>query len=106
MTLEIGLGYKIEACRVAELIPAGIVGIVGGAHGIDVELLHDANVLTHAVDRHDIAAIGVELMTVDALDEDGLAVDKQLTALDLNMTESDMLTNHLKNLVALARVYK
>ena len=65
MTLQIGLSHDIETCRVTQVIPAGVVRIVRRTHGIDVQLLHDANVLTHAVDTHHIAAIRVELMSVD-----------------------------------------
>ena len=64
MALEVGLCHEIQACRVAELIPAGIVRIVRGAHSIDVQLLHDTDVLTHTLHGDDIASIGIEFMTV------------------------------------------
>ena len=64
VALEVGLCHEIQACRVAELIPAGIVRIVRGAHGIDVQLLHDTDVLTHTLHGDDIASIGIEFMTV------------------------------------------
>ena len=47
MALQISLCYNVDACRVAQIIPAGVVGIVGRTNGIDVQPLHDANVLTH-----------------------------------------------------------
>ena len=102
MTLEVSFSHEIETSRVAELIPTGIVRIVRSANGIDVKLLHDADILTHAIHAHHITTIRIEFMTVNTLDEDGLSVDQQLTTLDFNMTETDSLTNNLQHLVALA----
>ena len=49
VTLEVGLGSKVDAVLVAEVVPARVVRIVAGAYGVNVELLHDFDVLNHAV---------------------------------------------------------
>ena len=49
VALDVGLGHYVETILVAQLIPAGIVGIVAGAHSIDVEFLHDLDILNHAL---------------------------------------------------------
>ena len=95
VTLEVSLGYQVETCRVTQFVPTGVVGIVGGTYGIDIELFHDTNILTHALHADNIASIRVQLMTVDSLDEDGLTIDKQLSVLDLHMTETDVLADRL-----------
>ena len=73
-----------------------------GAHCIDVQLLHDADVLTHALHADHITIVGVELMTVYTFYQYRLSVEQQLTTLNLNMTEAHALANHLHDLAALA----
>ena len=45
------------------------------SNGIDVELLHDFNVLNHALGGHHIATIGIHLMSIGTLDEHRLAIN-------------------------------
>ena len=49
VALLIGLGGHVDAVLVAQVIPHGIVGIVAGAYGVDVQALHDLDVLNHAL---------------------------------------------------------
>ena len=63
MTLDIRLSRHIDAVFVAEVIPAGIIGIVTSAHRVDVQILHDLDILNHAFHRYDITTIRIELMT-------------------------------------------
>ena len=101
VTLEVRLGGEIDTVFVAEVVPTWIVGIVAGAHGIDVELLHDADILDHTLDADDIAPIRVEFVTVGTLDEDRLAIDQQLASTDLYVAEAHLLTHDFQHLVAL-----
>ena len=101
MTLEVRLSGEVDAVFVTEVIPAWIVGIVAGAHGIDVELLHDTDILDHTLDANDIAPIGIEFVTVGTLDEDRLAIDEQLASTDLYVAEPHLLTHEFHHLVAL-----
>ena len=64
MTLEVRLSREVDAILVAEVIPTGIIGIVAGAYSIDIQILHDLDVLNHALHGDDIATIWVEFMTV------------------------------------------
>ena len=101
MTLDIRLSCHIDAVFVAEVIPAGIIGIVTSAHRVDVQILHDLNILNHAFHRDKITTIGIEFVTVSALNQDRLAVDEQLSVLNFDMTEAHTLLDHLQHLVAL-----
>ena len=76
--LDIGLGHYVYTVLVAEVIPQCVVGVVTCAHCVDVELLHELDVLKHAVERHNITSVGVEFVTVGTLEENGLSVDKEL----------------------------
>ena len=44
-----GFGHYINTVFVAEFVPEVVVRIVTGSYGVDVELLHNLNVLNHAV---------------------------------------------------------
>ena len=95
MALLVGLGSHVDAVLVAQVVPDGVIRIVACADGIDVQTLHDLYVLNHALAAHHIAPIGVKLMAVCTLDENGLAVDKQLSVLDFNLAETYLLGNDL-----------
>ena len=98
VTLQVGLSRQVDAILIAQVIPTGIVWIVAGTHGIDIQLLHDLDILDHALHRDDVAAVGIKFMTVGTLDEDRLTVDKQLAALDFNMAEAYLLSDNLKHI--------
>ena len=76
--LYVGFCHHIYTIAVAEGVPVVVVGIVAGAHSVEVELLHYLYVLQHAFARHYITSVGVKLVTVCSLYEDRLSVDKQL----------------------------
>ena len=95
VALDVRLGHHIDAILVAKVVPSGIVAIVAGADGIHVQFLHDLDVLHHLLYADNISAVGVKLMTVHALEEDGLPVHQHLAVLDLHLAETDLLGYHL-----------
>ena len=62
---------------------------MGGADGVDVVLLEEADVLDHAGEGDGLAVVGVVLVAVHALDEDRDAVEEELAALDLDLAEAE-----------------
>ena len=88
VALDVRLGNDIETILVAEVIPARVIAVVAGAYGVHVQLLHNLDVLNHAFYADDVAAVGVELVAVGTLDEDGLAVDQKLAAFNLDVAEA------------------
>ena len=100
MALHVGLSHQVDAVFVAEVIPAGVVRIVTGTDGIDVEVFHYLDVLHHAADGDDVAAIGVEFVTVGTLEEHRLAVHQQLGVLDFHLAEAHTLRNGLNQIGA------
>ena len=93
--LAVSLVHDVHAHRVAQLIPARTVGIVGQSHGIDVGVLHQAQVLQHALLGHYTGGIRVVLVAVDAAYLDGVAVDEQLTVLDADVAKTYLLRHAL-----------
>ena len=100
VALDVGLGRDVDAVFVAEVIPAGVVGIVAGAVGIHVKLLHHLDVLNHAFYAYHIAAVGVEFVAVGTLDEHRHAVDEELLVFDFNLAEAHTLRYALHHLAA------
>ncbi len=95
VALDVGLGGDIQAIAVAEVVPVGIVGVVACAHGVEVKLFHQLDILKHALLAHHISAVGVELVAVGALYQHGLAVDEQLAVLYLHAAEAHIYRYHL-----------
>ena len=93
MRLTIGLIHHIHAHRIAELIPAWTIGIVSQSHGIDMGSLHQSEVLKHTLLRHHTSRIRVVLVTIDTTNFYGFVIDEQLSALDADITEADLLGN-------------
>ncbi|MFT6862178.1 MAG: hypothetical protein ACJAVK_000733, partial [Akkermansiaceae bacterium] len=87
---DVRFGDDVEAVFVAKFVEAGIVGIVGGADGIDVELLHELEVQAHAGFGDVVAGVRIVVVAVNAFDEDGLSVDEELAIFDFGRFESDL----------------
>ncbi len=105
MRFEVCLSHYVEAIFVAEVVPTRIVRIVAGAHGIDVVLLHRANVLHHPFRTYHIASVRVHLVAVCALDKDGLSVHEKLGVLYLNFAETHTLLQALHHAIAVFQVH-
>ena len=101
VALLVSLCTNVQTILVAKVVEFGVVRIVACAHGVDVELLHKLDVLKHTLARHHVAAVGVYLVAVGALDVYRLAVYKQLRVLNLYLAETRAHRNSLYILVAL-----
>ncbi len=80
VAFQVGFVDHVQAVAVAQVQPARIVGIVRGAHGVDVVLLHQGDVLHHRFVGHGVAQVGVRLVAVDALQLDRHAVEQKHAA--------------------------
>ena len=98
---EVSLGYNINAIFITEVIPSGVIRIVTCAHSINVMLLHDANVLQHAINTYHISTIGVHFMTVNSLNEYRLTIYQELRVLYLYLSEANILFQTLQHLVTI-----
>ena len=61
-----------------------------GTHGIDVHLLHDADILQHPFTGHHITVVGVHLVAVGSLNQYRTSVDAELSALDFHLAEAHL----------------
>ena len=72
--LHVGLVDQIQAVAVAEGIEGGVIGIVTGADGVDVVALHGDDVALELRAVGHAPGAGVEVVAVDALENDAFAV--------------------------------
>ena len=70
---------------------------MAGAHGVDIVLLHQADVGQHALFVDDVALELVVLVAVDAFEQNGLAVDQQLPVLQFNAAKTEFTAHYFLN---------
>ena len=99
VALHIGLGDQHNAVLVAQLVEARVIGIVRGAHRIDVVLLHELQVAAHAIEAHGAALMIVVIVAVDAMHLKVDAVEVDMIALDRHLGKTLAMRNELADLV-------
>ena len=105
MRLEVCLGRYIQSILVAQVIPAWVVRIVAGAHRVDVQLLHYFYILYHTLYAYHIAAVGVHLVAVSALNQHGLSVYQQLCVFYFYIAEAHLYGYHLHHALLVFQAY-
>ena len=76
--LHVRLVDHIEAEPVAKPVEQGIVGVVAGADRVDVQFLHQLDVLFHPLPRHHVATVRIQFVPVHAFDQHAFPVDQQV----------------------------
>ena len=87
--LYVGFVNKVDAVFVAQIIPHGVVGIMCGAYGVDVEFFHEKDIVEIRLIIDRFAQTFVVVVSVDASHEHGLAVDEQLAVFDFHTPKSN-----------------
>ncbi len=87
--LQVALLDHPEPQLVAEAQEVGVRRVVAGAHGVEVVLLHQQDVLPHRLRVERAAAVLVVLVAVHAAEQDGHAVHEQPAVLDRDRAEAD-----------------
>ena len=101
----ISLSNNVESILVAKVVPDRVVWIVTSAYSIDIQLLHQLNILNHTLTCHNVTTIRVHLMTVSTLEENRLTINQYLRILDFNLTETNLEWNCLNSLASLGILY-
>ena len=97
--LDIRFIYHIKSIFVAERIPERIVRIMTCPYSIDIELLHDHDILDHICLAHHISLIRVHLVAIGALDEDWLSVHEKLSVLYSHIPKAYVHPGHFSETV-------
>ena len=95
MRFEVCLSGDVDTVFITKVIPARITWIVAGTNGVDVQLLHDLDILNHALQAHYVSTVRIHLVAVGTLHQHRLSVNEQLCILDFHVAESHFLRNHL-----------
>ena len=103
VTFHIGLVDQVDAITVTEAIPEALIGVMAGADGIQVVPLHKADVPHHIFLGDGTATLAVELVTVDATEQDALAVDVHDAVLHLEGAEAHVHGNSFHDLAVLVQ---
>ena len=101
MGFEIGLIDQVDAVLIAQIVPTLLVRIVRGADGVDVVALAENHIIDHVLLGDGTAALGVELVTVRALEHDALAVKGHDAVFDAEATEADLLNGSFDDVAGL-----
>ena len=88
---DVGFVDDVEAVFVTKFVKSWVVWIVGGSHGVDVELLHELEVFAHGSFGNIVTCVGVVIVSVDSFYEDGFSIDEELAVFDFRGFESDLL---------------
>ena len=93
--LDVRLVDQVEPELVAQLGEVLVVGVVRGAHGVEVVRLHEQQVGPRELGTRSATALRVVLVQVDAVDQHGHAVDQQLVVAHLDRAEPGVARGHL-----------
>ena len=88
VALHIGLGEHHEAVFVAQLVEARVVGVMRGAHGVDVVALHELHIAAHALQPFRTELVVVAVVAIHAVHLEVDAVEQDATILDRDLGES------------------
>ena len=92
--LHVHLVDDEQPVLIGQLVEHGVVRVVAGAHGVDVVSLQHPHVGLGHLPRRDAARQG-ELVTVDAVEHDAHAVEREHAVLDSEAADADALRDHL-----------
>ena len=92
---QIRFVHDVNAPQIAQKIELGTIGIVGGADGVDIQFLHQAEILFHILQTNGGRRFRMEFVAVDALQLHGNTVDFEHLAIDGHLAEADLFHNLL-----------
>ena len=73
--LHVGFVHHVDSVAVAHVVPFGAVGVMGGAHSVDVVALEGSHGLFHIGKGDGPAGMGVPFVAVDAVEHQPVPVE-------------------------------
>ena len=95
VALVVGLGHDDEPVLVAQLVEAGVIGVVGAAHRVDVVPLHEGQVAVHVLQVDHRPGGGVGVVAVDAAQGQRPPVQAQDGIDDIDLAQPHPIGDHL-----------
>ena len=87
---DVGLVDDVQPELVGQVEEGRVVGVVRGPDRVEPELLHEDQVGAHRLGRDDPPGVLVEVVAVDAAEEDPGTVDQEVEPDDLDPPEADL----------------
>ena len=104
MAFEVRLVDHVDAVPVTQVVPQALVGVVAGAHGVDVVLFEHGHGGVHIIGADGAAPVGVPLVAVDAVEHDTFPVQAHDAVYHLKAAEADVVGHDLlQNAVGIAQ---
>ena len=69
-------------------------------YGIDIELLHNPDILQHTLPRNNITSVRIHFVPVGSLEQDWLSVYQYLGVFQFDLAETDFHRNNLSRVTA------
>ena len=102
VTFHIGFRQYVKAVSVAKIVEKRVVRIVRRAHGVDIQLFHQADVGLGFLESHRATAYLTEIVAVHAADNHRFSIDEQRAVVaQRDGSETCLLTPHIDDFVAL-----
>ena len=95
VALNVGFIHDIEAVFIAHAQELGRIGIMAGADGVDVVLLHQRQIAEHLFASDGCAQHGIAVVAIDAAELDVLAVELHHAVFHLDLAQADALGDDL-----------
>ena len=96
--LHVGLRHHEQTVLVAQLVETRVVRVVGGAHRVEVVLLHQHDIALHPIHADRTALEVVVVVAVHPVQLEVVAVDVEEAILDGDFTHPDPLRDHFQQL--------
>ena len=97
MRLKIGFTNHVEAEFIAEIKQCWIIGVVRSSHSVEVKFLELEQVIAHILASQNPASLSIEIVAIHSINNDGLAIYKELVTNDAHIAKADLLAKALDN---------
>ena len=98
MGFDVGFVEHVQPDAVGQLVEVGVVGVVTGPDGVEVEGLHQTEVLADLGVGDGLTVGGAVVVAVDAVQDYFLIVDLKAVAAPAKVAEADIFTDHVYHL--------
>ena len=88
MRLYVSFIDNIKSITVAQRVPQRVIRIMACTNCVDIELLHDEDIIYHILLGNDISLVRIDFMPVGTLDKHRLSVYKKLPSFNLHISET------------------
>ena len=95
VALEVCLINHVDTVFIAQMIPQRLVGVMAGAHRVDVVFAENRHCIAHILFGHGAARPRIPLMTVDAAEHHPLAVEAHHAVKEFKPAEARLIRDNL-----------